>query len=205
MVLGFSRHQFARVVFDRRSETWFRLHVLAFMFFGGLPATIVYDYVSGNVVGLMRPPPSCSRALRMRPGAGCEPAHRPHNFGPPIKNLLSAPPRAGAGLPGKEAQLRRALRKGNARLKPTQRENDLGERGRFAFGRRNTPYKQPNLAKSPDAPCVSAAAEGSRTLWARPGPGPTCSRCLPAEVTFACTGFGSARPAGRKTSRRHPT
>lgn len=50
MVLGHSRHQFARVVFDQRSETWLRLHVLAFAFFGGVPATIVPDNLKAAVV-----------------------------------------------------------------------------------------------------------------------------------------------------------
>ena len=50
MVLGYSRHQFARVVFDQRSDTWLRLHVLAFEFFGGVPATIVPDNLKAAVV-----------------------------------------------------------------------------------------------------------------------------------------------------------
>ena len=50
MVLGHSRHQFARVVFDQRSETWLRLHVQAFSFFGGVPATIVPDNLKAAVV-----------------------------------------------------------------------------------------------------------------------------------------------------------
>jgi len=50
MVLGHSRHQFARVVFDQRSETWLHLHVLAFAFFGGVPATIVPDNLKAAVV-----------------------------------------------------------------------------------------------------------------------------------------------------------
>ncbi|MDP2315196.1 MAG: IS21 family transposase [Pseudomonadota bacterium] len=50
MVLGHSRHQFARVVFDQRSETWLRLHVLAFAFFGGVPWTIVPDNLKAAVV-----------------------------------------------------------------------------------------------------------------------------------------------------------
>ncbi|MFZ5482000.1 MAG: IS21 family transposase [Myxococcota bacterium] len=50
MVLGHSRHQFARVVFDQRSETWLRLHVLAFLFFGGVPGTIVPDNLKAAVV-----------------------------------------------------------------------------------------------------------------------------------------------------------
>lgn len=50
MVLGYSRHQFARVVFDQRSETWLRLHAMAFAFFGGVPATIVPDNLKAAVV-----------------------------------------------------------------------------------------------------------------------------------------------------------
>ena len=50
MVLGHSRHQFARVVFDQRSETWLLLHVLAFQFFGGVPGTIVPDNLKAAVV-----------------------------------------------------------------------------------------------------------------------------------------------------------
>jgi len=50
MVLGHSRHQFARVVFDQRSETWLRLHAQAFGFFGGVPATVVPDNLKAAVV-----------------------------------------------------------------------------------------------------------------------------------------------------------
>ncbi|MFN3327082.1 MAG: IS21 family transposase, partial [Bryobacteraceae bacterium] len=49
MVLGYSRHQFARVVFDQRSETWLGLHAQAFAFFGGVPATIVPDNLKAAV------------------------------------------------------------------------------------------------------------------------------------------------------------
>ena len=50
MVLGHSRHQFARVVFDQRSETWLALHAAAFESFGGVPATIVPDNLKAAVV-----------------------------------------------------------------------------------------------------------------------------------------------------------
>ena len=45
-----SRHRFARVVFDQRSETWLRLHAQAFGFFGGVPATAVPDNLKAAVV-----------------------------------------------------------------------------------------------------------------------------------------------------------
>ena len=37
MVLGHSRHMFAKIVFDQRIETWLQLHVDAFEFFGAVP------------------------------------------------------------------------------------------------------------------------------------------------------------------------
>lgn len=50
MVLGHSRHQFARVVFDQRAETWQQLHVEAFQFFGGVPRVIVPDNLKAAVI-----------------------------------------------------------------------------------------------------------------------------------------------------------
>jgi len=50
MVLGHSRHAFARVVFDQRSETWLRLHVEAFERLGGVPATLVPDNLKAAVI-----------------------------------------------------------------------------------------------------------------------------------------------------------
>ena len=50
MVLGRSRHQFAKVVFDQRAETWQQLHVEAFAFFGGVPRVIVPDNLKAAVI-----------------------------------------------------------------------------------------------------------------------------------------------------------
>ena len=50
MVLGFSRHVFARLVFDQKVETWLALHVGAFEWFGGVPETIVPDNLKAAVV-----------------------------------------------------------------------------------------------------------------------------------------------------------
>lgn len=50
MVLTWSRHMFARVVFDQRSETWLRLHAMAFEHFGGSVATVVPDNLKSAVV-----------------------------------------------------------------------------------------------------------------------------------------------------------
>ena len=50
MVLGHSRHQFARIVFDQKIETWLELHVAAFEWFGGVPETIVPDNLKAAVI-----------------------------------------------------------------------------------------------------------------------------------------------------------
>lgn len=50
MVLGFSRHAYARVVFDQSVATWLDLHVRAFRWFGGVPQTIVPDNLKAAVI-----------------------------------------------------------------------------------------------------------------------------------------------------------
>lgn len=50
MVLGYSRHQFARLVFDQKIETWLALHVEAFEWLGGVPECIVPDNLKAAVV-----------------------------------------------------------------------------------------------------------------------------------------------------------
>lgn len=50
MVLAHSRHMFAALSFDQRSETWLRLHMEAFAFFGGVPRIVVPDNLKAAVV-----------------------------------------------------------------------------------------------------------------------------------------------------------
>ena len=50
MVLGYSRHQFARICFDQRVDTWLRLHIEAFEHFGGVPEVLVPDNLKSAVV-----------------------------------------------------------------------------------------------------------------------------------------------------------
>jgi transposase len=50
MVLGYSRHMFARVVFDQKVSTWLRLHVEAFEALDGVIATVVPDNLKAAVV-----------------------------------------------------------------------------------------------------------------------------------------------------------
>jgi len=50
MVLGYSRHLFAQIVFDQKAETWGRLHVEAFRHLGGVPRTLVPDNLKAAVI-----------------------------------------------------------------------------------------------------------------------------------------------------------
>jgi transposase len=50
MVLSWSRHAYAEVVFDQRVETWLLCHAHAFAFFGGVPERLVPDNLKAAVV-----------------------------------------------------------------------------------------------------------------------------------------------------------
>jgi transposase len=50
MTLCYSRHQFCRVSFDQRADTWQELHVQAFEAFGGFPQTVVPDNLKAAVI-----------------------------------------------------------------------------------------------------------------------------------------------------------
>lgn len=50
MTLAFSRHMFTDLVFDQKSETWIRLHIAAFEFFGSVPKVIVPDNLKAAVI-----------------------------------------------------------------------------------------------------------------------------------------------------------
>src|SRR5205807_324008 len=50
LVLSFSRHLYAELVFDQRVETWLLCHVHAFTAFGGAPARMVPDNLKAAIV-----------------------------------------------------------------------------------------------------------------------------------------------------------
>lgn len=50
IVLSYSRHQFARICFDQKIETWLSLHIEAFEWFGGLPEVVVPDNLKAAVI-----------------------------------------------------------------------------------------------------------------------------------------------------------
>jgi transposase len=50
LVLSWSRHLYAELVFDQRVETWLLCHVHAFAAFGGIPSRIVPDNLKAAIV-----------------------------------------------------------------------------------------------------------------------------------------------------------
>jgi len=64
MVLSYSRHLYAELVFDQRIATWLLGHVHAFAAFGGVPARVVPDNLKAAVVRASFTEPQASRAYR---------------------------------------------------------------------------------------------------------------------------------------------
>ncbi len=58
-VLGASNHTFAEATLTRSLPDWLGSHVRAFEYFGGCTATVVYDYVPGNIIDVLWPTPLC--------------------------------------------------------------------------------------------------------------------------------------------------
>ncbi len=50
MTLGHSRRTYAEFVFDQKVETWLRVHVNAFEYFGGVPKVVVPDNLKAAVI-----------------------------------------------------------------------------------------------------------------------------------------------------------
>lgn len=64
LVLSWSRHTYAEVVFDQRVETWLLCHRHAFEWFGGVPARLVPDNLKAAIVRASRHDPVAQRAYR---------------------------------------------------------------------------------------------------------------------------------------------
>jgi transposase len=64
LVLSWSRHLYAEIVFDQRVETWLLCHAHAFAAFGGVPARIVPDNLKAAIVRASFTEPVVQRAYR---------------------------------------------------------------------------------------------------------------------------------------------
>ena len=64
MVLSYSRHLYAELVFDQRVETWLLCHAHAFAAFGGVPQRIVLDNLKAAIVTACVHDPVVQRSYR---------------------------------------------------------------------------------------------------------------------------------------------
>ncbi len=64
LVLSFSRHLYAELVFDQRLDTWLACHEHAFRAFGGVPARIVPDNLKSAIVRASFTDPLAQRSYR---------------------------------------------------------------------------------------------------------------------------------------------
>ena len=64
LVLAWSRHSYAEVVFDQRVETWLLCHRHGFEFFGGVPQRVVLDNLKAAIIKASLHDPVVQRAYR---------------------------------------------------------------------------------------------------------------------------------------------
>ena len=62
--LGYSRHQYAELVFDQKVATWIGLHKRAFAYFGGIPKRVIPDNLKAAVVKALVYDPVLGEAYR---------------------------------------------------------------------------------------------------------------------------------------------
>jgi hypothetical protein len=65
-VLGASNYTYAEATWSQELAEWIGSHVRCFEFLGGVPEIVVPDFVAGNKIRVMCPPPLCGR-LRIMP------------------------------------------------------------------------------------------------------------------------------------------
>ena len=64
LVLAWSRHSYAEVVFDQRVETWLLCHRHGFEFFGGVPERVVLDNLKAAIIKASLHDPVVQRSYR---------------------------------------------------------------------------------------------------------------------------------------------
>jgi transposase len=62
--LGYSRHQYAELVFDQKIATWIALHKRAFIYFGGVPRRVIPDNLKAAVLQAVAHDPILGDAYR---------------------------------------------------------------------------------------------------------------------------------------------
>jgi transposase len=64
MLLSFSRHLYAELVYDQSVATWLACHIRAFAAFGGVPQRIVLDNLKAAIIKACRQEPAVQRSYR---------------------------------------------------------------------------------------------------------------------------------------------
>jgi len=64
MVLSWSRHLYAELVYDQTVATWLQCHINAFSWFGGVPKRIVLDNLKAAILKACREDPEVQRSYR---------------------------------------------------------------------------------------------------------------------------------------------
>ncbi len=62
--LGYSRHQYAELVFDQKTATWIALHKRTFEYFGGVPRRVIPDNLKAAVLQALVHDPTLGDAYR---------------------------------------------------------------------------------------------------------------------------------------------
>ena len=90
MTLCWSRHQYAEIVLNQKVDTWLECHRHAFEWFNGVVGKITIDYVPGNIINVMCPPPLCAAGVQQSHIGRFTLSVRQHNYPARFRhNLLS--------------------------------------------------------------------------------------------------------------------
>jgi len=76
---GCSNYLFAYACASQKSPDWIEAHNRMFQFYGGVPKTVIYDYVARHIIRLLFPSPLCgtgSAAPGMTGGRSSRGAHK---------------------------------------------------------------------------------------------------------------------------------
>jgi transposase len=102
--LGASSYTWAEATWTQGLSDWIGSHTRAFVFYGGVAAMTVPDYVPGHIIGLMCRPALCGRAPSWPTIAGVRRSFRPHNLQSEVSQFSNAASSRHTGLRGNAAE-----------------------------------------------------------------------------------------------------
>jgi hypothetical protein len=102
--LGASSYTWAEATWTQGLGDWIGSHTRAFVFFGGVAAMVVCDYVPGHIIRLMCRPALCGRAPSWPTIARVRRSFRPHKFQSEVSQFSKAASSRHTGLRGNAAE-----------------------------------------------------------------------------------------------------